>query len=408
MPDVPQAIAVLMFGDTFQTTCQTPLFPGPGSCQYIPLIIVAISILSAWIYTSNKTAFLITTHTLAPIILLSALTLITERGYFRPRYVASSALPIAIAVALLLQNCISSHTRVQSAKRVLATIGTAFILIISSTSLVNYYFNPALSKAPNWHALASTLQAQAAPSDLVLFNYPDPAFVHYIQVRLYLPATPNPPQQQADHDIAALLTNHNYLWFVPVYEPTWDGQQTIAHALNTQAQLISDQWIEHTNLRQYTAWEVSPSQIDIPLHLSLGNLATIIGYRSTPPRSHWYPATTLTLEVFWKPLRKSKKDLTVFSHLLGPIKPNGSSLWSQDDYPPQDGRTSTTTWHPGTLIRDTYNLALPDISTPTTYTITIGLYDPQTNERYPLDPNTPQAEPNGATLLTFTLQPTNQ
>lgn len=407
MPDIPGALRTLLFGDTLPSALNFLPPPLPDTRLLIPLCLTITSLLLTIIAWSRKTAILTLTYSLTPILTLTALSLLTQRGYFRPRYIASTTFILTLTIALMLERVLSTNRLNTTFRYIISTILATIILVPTGSSLLNYYNNSEFAKAPKWRELATITQTQTAATDIIIFNYPDPAFVHYITgpgERLYLPTTPNPPQQQADRQIADLLSRYDHIWFFPVYESTWDAQQTIAKALDAQAQLLSDQTISTTKLRQYAAWKVSSHQIQIPLQLPLGNLATIAGYRTTPPQEHWVPGTTIHIELFWKPLQRSKKDLTVFCHLIGPPQPNGSPLWSQDDYPPQDGHTTTSTWIPGILIRDTYTLHLPTVQAPTTYTITIGLYDPQTNERYPLTPNTPQAEPNGATLLTFSIQ----
>lgn len=401
MPNIPQAIQTLLFGNTIPATVIPSQF-----LNVLSILLVLSSLLVLWFTRPKKTAMLITVYTLTPILLLTALTLITQRGYFRPRYIATTSFSLTLAGALLLDSLIAYK---RFLRYVIAAAISSSIVTISGISLFHYYYNPFFAKAPNWYELVNTLHSQTAVNDTVIFNYPDPAFVHYFKgpaTSLFLPVTANPSQNQADQDIATLLSTHEYLWFIPVYVETWDGQQVIAKALNNQSQLISDQWIGQTHLLQYAAWQPSLNQIATHLQIPLGTLATIEGYRTTPHQSLWLPGTTIYIELFWRPLRQLDTDLTVFSHLLGPNQPDGSPLWSQDDYPPQDGRTSTSSWTPGVLIRDTYTLTLPNIKTPTTYTITIGLYDPATGERHRLDSITPQSEPDGATLITFTINPT--
>lgn len=404
MPNIPQAIQTLLLGDTMPITIMSL-----QSQIVLTSSLALLSLVGVWLTRPHRTAILITAYTLTPIISLTALTLITQRGYFRPRYIIVVSFSLIIAIGLLLDSILSSKHLAPTARHIITTSIGATILTTSGISLFHYYHNPALAKAPNWYELADTLHAQTAVTDTIIFNYPDPAFIHYYTGPanpLFLPTTANLSQHQADQDITNLLSTYQYLWFIPVYVETWDTQQVIAKALHTQAQLISDQWIGQTHLLQYASWQASPNQIDVPLAIKLGELATIEGYRMTPQQNLWVPGNTIHIELFWKPLRKLDTDLTVFCHLLGPTQTNQTNeiiLWSQDDYPPQDGHTSTSSWTPGTLIRDTYTLKLPDTLTPTNYTITIGLYDPKTNERYVLDPITPQSETNGAILITFTL-----
>ena len=70
------------------------------------------------------------------------------------------------------------------------------------------------------------------------------------------------------------------------------------------------------------------------------------------------------------------EDWTVFTHLLGPAKPDGSTVWAGHDAQPGQGSVPTTTWAPGDLILDEYQLQLPPDAPPGEYEIEVGLYDP--------------------------------
>jgi hypothetical protein len=116
------------------------------------------------------------------------------------------------------------------------------------------------------------------------------------------------------------------------------------------------------------------------------------------------PGETLAVELFWVPLRRSEADLTVFVHLLGPPRADGSPLWAQDDHPPQRGRANTTIWRVGQILRDVYQLTIPPDTPAGIYHLTVGLYDPVSGQRVPIaQPGAAQPEPDGVLVVTLTV-----
>lgn len=401
MPDIGNAIQSITLGNTLPITTNLPHYG-----QFIALGIVVVGLIVVWMEKPKKTSVFLTSYAIMPMILLASLALITQKGYFRPRYISASSLSIILVIALFIEHIRSTKHIAPALRIISATIISAFILTLNFIGLTNYYYNPTFAKAPNWRDLVSALQKQTTPTDILIFNYPDPALTYYFQgpaETIVLPTTPNPPQESMSGLIATLANRHSYLWFIPVYVQSWDGQQVIAKNLANQTQLISEQWIDQTHLYQYASWDIKPNQITTPVQIEFKDLVTLEGYRATPPVPSWQPGTTTYIEVFWRPQQRTENDLTIFFHLLGPTQNNGSPLWGQDDYPPQDGHTSTTTWTPGALIRDTYKIAVPADAPPGTYTIALGFYDPNTNVRYPFSASA-QTEPDSATLLSFTIR----
>jgi hypothetical protein len=97
------------------------------------------------------------------------------------------------------------------------------------------------------------------------------------------------------------------------------------------------------------------------------------------------PGDEVTIELYLLPATQSETSLTVFTHLLGPTRPDGSILWAQDDHPPHNWRADTTTWEADVLLRDVYQIVIPLDASPGEYTLTTGFYDPATGERLPLE-----------------------
>ena len=100
----------------------------------------------------------------------------------------------------------------------------------------------------------------------------------------------------------------------------------------------------------------------------------LIGYDLD--RAEYRPGDSVYLQLWWRVTEKPGKDWTVFTHLLGPVKSDGSTVWAGQDAQPGQGSVPTTTWAPGDLILDEYQLQLPTDAPPGEYSIEVGLYDP--------------------------------
>lgn len=84
--------------------------------------------------------------------------------------------------------------------------------------------------------------------------------------------------------------------------------------------------------------------------------------------------TSLTL--WWRSLAEVPNDYTVFVHLLDVQ----GHLLAQSDVMPNDGRSPTSLWRPGDMVRDRH--VLP-VQVQTGNTVLVGLYDLSTLERLP-------------------------
>ncbi len=94
-----------------------------------------------------------------------------------------------------------------------------------------------------------------------------------------------------------------------------------------------------------------------------------------------HPGETLHVTLYWLALSPMEEDYTVFTHLLLPP----DQVWAQEDDQPQDGQSPTSTWQPGQIIEDHYQLTLPveaRFGVPVgVYEIEVGLYSPATGDR---------------------------
>ncbi len=100
----------------------------------------------------------------------------------------------------------------------------------------------------------------------------------------------------------------------------------------------------------------------------------LIGYDLD--RAEYRPGDIVYLQLWWRATDTPTADWTVFTHLLGPARPDGSTVWAGRDARPGDGSALTVAWAPGDLILDEYQLQLPADMPAGDYAIEVGLYDP--------------------------------
>jgi len=399
-----------LLGDTLPRPWQHPQVKHPehalGIASAFAAALVIGSLILLWKRRSRDAASFLALYALAPPLLLAGLSIVTGRHYFHPRYLAASAMPLVLLVAFGLTGLFDMPRPARLVNRLIAGVGVGAILLLSAVGLLNYQFNPDFARGPDWLRIMQTLSEQTADDDLIIRNFPDPAFDYYYEhdysggaAQVLLPATRSAPYEEVAGQLATLTPAYQYLWFLPVRSESWDSGQTVSRWLAAERQPISDQWIGIQRLYQYAAWQPSPDQIANPHTAQFGEVARLEGYRLTPPLDPWQPGATVAVELFWTPLARTESPLKVFLHLLGPQAPDGSTIWAQDDQFPQEGRVSTQSWEPGVLLRDVYTLAIPPDAPPGEYTLAVGLYDPTTGARVPLAGGGSDSAP----LLTATL-----
>ncbi|MDH7485482.1 MAG: glycosyltransferase family 39 protein [Anaerolineae bacterium] len=109
------------------------------------------------------------------------------------------------------------------------------------------------------------------------------------------------------------------------------------------------------------------------------------------------PGDIVYLQLWWACDAPVARDWKVFTHLLGPPRADGSPLWAGQDAEPGQGSVPTSTWQPGEVILDEYQLRLPQETPPGEYWLEIGLYEGAGGQRAPVrvsPPDDPHAPPD--------------
>jgi hypothetical protein len=89
------------------------------------------------------------------------------------------------------------------------------------------------------------------------------------------------------------------------------------------------------------------------------------------------PGQKAFLQLWWHADAPLATDWTVFTHVLGTPKPDGSTVWAGLDGQPGQGSVPTRSWAAGDLILDEYQIQLPTEMPAGQYQIEVGLYDPK-------------------------------
>ena len=132
-------------------------------------------------------------------------------------------------------------------------------------------------------------------------------------------------------------------------------------------------------LGKFYVWRQPPSPPQYPLaDVQFGDSIALIGLDL--PASTLHPGQTLSYNLYWQALATIPQSYTVFTHLVDAV----GNLKAQQDNVPQQGHYPTLWWDPGETIIDSYNLPLPPDLAPGQYTLRVGLYEPQTGRRLPL------------------------
>jgi hypothetical protein len=122
-----------------------------------------------------------------------------------------------------------------------------------------------------------------------------------------------------------------------------------------------------------------PAPPQFPLtDIQFGDSIALIGVDLPPSSLH--PGQVLSYNLHWQALTAIPQNYTVFTHLLDAA----GTIRAQLDNPPQQGQYPTSWWDPGEIIVDPYTLPLPSDLAPGSYTLRVGLYQPETEKRFPL------------------------
>jgi hypothetical protein len=108
--------------------------------------------------------------------------------------------------------------------------------------------------------------------------------------------------------------------------------------------------------------------------MQLGNVAELVAAQIGEPAVR--PGGTLTLALYWRALAPTDTSYTVFVQV---IDEKGTKA-GQIDRQPCDGGCPTTTWRPGDLIGERFEIPIRPAAPPGRYRLIAGMYDLATGQ----------------------------
>ncbi len=155
--------------------------------------------------------------------------------------------------------------------------------------------------------------------------------------------------------------------------------------------------------RYYLAWSygtdhriyllLDPLSIQNPQIANLANKVRFLGYTI----DNWAveAGDALHLTLYWQTQQRMERIYTVFTHLLD----TEENLWGQKDEIAWGWFHPTTEWLPGEVIVLEFEIPVSADAPPGGYTIEIGMYDRETNERLPVFDEAGNCVPGDRILL---------
>ncbi len=147
------------------------------------------------------------------------------------------------------------------------------------------------------------------------------------------------------------------------------GERLLAYGPN--GELLGD------NAR-FHEMEITPraeAEVSNPVNFNFEDKIALIGYDLD--RRAASPGETIHLTLYWRGLAEMQEDYVIFVHLLR----EKDQIWARVDSQPLDGAAPTSTWQPGHIIEDRYELITSPDTPPGAYEIEVGLYLPQAGKR---------------------------
>jgi 4-amino-4-deoxy-L-arabinose transferase-like glycosyltransferase len=161
--------------------------------------------------------------------------------------------------------------------------------------------------------------------------------------------------------------------------PRLAGQKAAFNVGITSAAGPIETILTHIELETRARQFDTPS-IAQPTDITFGQTGQLklIGYDL--PAANFAPGDTLPVTLYWQAETEMDVNYTVFVQLLN----HAGQVVSQQDLQPLAGAAPTTTWLPGEILTDPYDLTLPADLPPGDYRLITGLYHAATGERLPV------------------------
>jgi hypothetical protein len=312
--------------------------------------------------------------------LLSLVSL--KLNVFTPRYILCIIPVMMIAFARLIRTIYHLRPALIARSAALALLG--IWLGLSLISQHNHHFAPEYAK-PDWRSITDYLHARIHPDDVVIAGSSDVAFIYYYdnftEIR-YLPASERQDPEEIRETLAETTDAFVNLWVLDRPNPTWPNAEIRTAWLETHAQALHHASVDGFPVTLYRGQAIHPfEEADQPLGQRFEGVATLLGVEIIRPI---LTDEALSVIAYWQTENITKTPLKGFVHLMDADQ---TQVIRQDDHELRvNGQTTQNWpyWPEWVQFRDVYTLSLEGVA-PGEYVLIMGLYDPETGARVPLE-----------------------
>jgi len=178
---------------------------------------------------------------------------------------------------------------------------------------------------------------------------------------------------QADWQTTKLTdfaSQHRDLWLVETVEESGEHNLVVEQWLSQQYHKVAQEWVDDVRLARFVT---IPSPALKPVDVQFGHQIRLTGFSVNQAERYF----TITLR--WESSQAIDVPYKLFIHLLDAT----GAIIAQNDQYPAGGFAPPTAWQPQVAVEDKHGLILPSAET-AGYSIQIGWYLPETDERLPI------------------------
>lgn len=219
------------------------------------------------------------------------------------------------------------------------------------------------------------LEEATAPDDFIITDYP------IIPFRADRRVPPSLCTVSAKRIKIGLLTDEEMISVAEEYKPTaivsWiDRLPRLPGFMAWMRERYYLAWSYGTDHRIHLLFD--PSSIQNPQAANLNHKVRFLGYAI----DNWAveAGDALHLTLYWQTQQQMERIYKVFTHLLD----REGNMWGQKDEIAWGWFHPTTDWLPGEVIVQEFEIPVSADAPPGGYTIEVGMYDRETNERLPV------------------------
>ncbi|MBE9508232.1 MAG: hypothetical protein IMY86_09295, partial [Chloroflexi bacterium] len=347
---------------------------GPGTEGTIAWIAGTVLVILSSVGTrvSGKRAFLLT-WIIVPLV--AAYFVQTAYSFFRPRFL----LYLGPACYLLVSRGIVALRPQRHLPTATAVVLAVLVIGLWAPSLAHIYIAP-VNETEDPRPVIAHIRAKAQPDDALVYVYiwqTGYLFSYYPQNELafyrayYTPQTVGP-------ELTSIFASHPRLWLLSYLVAAESTQNLSATWLEAEAYKAESSWYGNHHLAQYLAPDYQTEGVGPEKGMAFFGEQIELRYPLVNARLS--PGDEIALPLRWWALATPDEDYQVFVHLGTP----GVPPLAQNDGPPQNGLSPTSTWVIGQEVLDRRVLLLPDTLPPGRYAVTAGLYRLSDGSRLPV------------------------